>query len=43
MKETREPMSQVPNTLKVGWYRSLIAPDRLKELTTRSNLRGAAQ
>jgi len=43
MKETREPMSQVRNTFRVGWYRSLIAPDRLKELTTRSNLRGAAQ
>ncbi len=43
MKETREPMSQVRNTFKVGWYRSFIAPDRLRALTTRSDLKGAAQ
>ncbi len=36
-------MSQVRTAFKVAWYRCPIEPAKLKELTARSDLRGAAQ
>jgi len=43
MSEKSEPMSKVRETLKIPWYRSPVEPARLKELTRRSDLRGAFQ
>jgi hypothetical protein len=43
MKKEREPMGQVRATFKVDWYRSPVAPDQLKQLTKRSDLKGALQ
>ncbi len=39
----RTAMSKVRTTFKVGWYRCPIAPEKLRELTQRSDLKGAAQ
>jgi len=43
MPETREPMSMVRESFKVEWYRCPVAPDKLKELTRRSDTKGALQ
>ncbi len=43
MKEQREPMKAVREGLRIPWYRSPVESARLKELTTRSDLRGAFQ
>ena len=43
MAEEREPMAQVRKDFRIAWYRSPIEPARLKELTRRSDLRGAVQ
>ena len=43
MGKEYEPMRQVRETLKIPWYRCPIEPARLKELTSRSDLRGAFQ
>ena len=38
-----EPMEQVRKNFRISWYRSPIDPARLKQLTRRSDLRGAFQ
>jgi fatty acid desaturase len=38
-----EPMQQVRQSFRISWYRSPLEPARLKELTRRSDLRGAFQ
>jgi fatty acid desaturase len=38
-----EPMQEVRKNFQVRWYRSPIEPGKLKELTRRSDLRGAFQ
>ena len=43
MAVEHEPMEQVRKSFRIGWYRSPIDPARLKELTRRSDLRGAFQ
>ena len=43
MTQTYEPMKAVRESLKISWYRSPVEPARLKELTRRSDLRGAFQ
>ncbi len=43
MAADREPMDQVRQNLRIPWYRCPIEPARLKELTARSDLRGAFQ
>jgi fatty acid desaturase len=43
MKMEREPMARVRATFKVDWYRCPVAPDQLKRLTKRSDLKGALQ
>jgi fatty acid desaturase len=43
MSENHEPMGKVRATLKIPWYRCPVEPALLKELTRRSDLRGAAQ
>ena len=43
MTQTYEPMKAVRESLKIAWYRSPVEPARLKELTRRSDLRGAFQ
>jgi fatty acid desaturase len=43
MTKAFEPMKSVRESLKISWYRSPVEPARLKELTRRSDLRGAAQ
>ena len=39
----REPMKEVRDKFKVTWYRAPVEPGRLKDLTRRSDLRGALQ
>ena len=43
MAVEHEPMEQVRKSFRLSWYRSPIDPARLKELTRRSDLRGAFQ
>ena len=43
MPDEHEPLNKVRETFKVPWYRSPIEPARLKELTSRSDLKGAFQ
>jgi fatty acid desaturase len=43
MTQERKPMSVVRETLKVNWYRCPILPEKLRELTKRSDLQGAFQ
>ncbi len=40
MTKAYEPMQEVRKNFQVRWYRSPIEPARLKELTSRSDLRG---
>ncbi len=35
-----QPLSEVRDTLKVNWYRSKFEPEKLRELSKRSNLQG---
>ena len=37
------PLSEVRKNLRVGWYRCPIAPEKLRELSRRSDLRGGFQ
>ena len=43
MNQTYEPMKTVRESLKISWYRSPVESARLKDLTRRSDLRGALQ
>jgi fatty acid desaturase len=43
MKAQREPLKAVRESLRISWYRSSVEPAKLKELTRRSDLRGAFQ
>jgi fatty acid desaturase len=43
MTKEHAPMAKVKDTLKVSWYRCPIPPERLRELTKRSDLKGAVQ
>ncbi len=43
MARVHEPMKKVRETLRIPWYRCPVQPAVLKELTQRSNLRGAFQ
>ena len=43
MSTAYEPMQEVRKTFQVRWYRSPIEPGKLRELTQRSNARGAFQ
>jgi fatty acid desaturase len=43
MPKEYEPLDQVRKNLRIPWYRCPIEPAKLKELTRRSDLRGAFQ
>jgi fatty acid desaturase len=43
MSKVYEPLQQVRKSFRIPWYRSPIEPASLKDLTRRSNLRGAFQ
>jgi fatty acid desaturase len=43
MAKEYEPLKEVRESFRIPWYRSPIEPAKLRELTTRSDLRGAFQ
>jgi fatty acid desaturase len=43
MSTKYEPMSEVRKSFRISWYRSPLEPARLKQLTRRSDLKGAFQ